>query len=163
MASRYPRSTDLQLFATLVDNKEDRDIASTFRGKDAATVVDAIDGVGRFWSFLVVRLTAPAFLFVLKALKENGVSDEIKHLVLQLLQKLAGDSRQVPKSYLVGTLTNYRVEKAVFASSGFADIRQGKLRGMTVAVKTIRAQGRINMVHEARETPACSIFTGRSK
>ena len=109
-------------------------------------------------------MTHSTRLFVrLKALKENRVGDETKHLALQLLQKLAGDSRQVPKSYLVGTLTSYKVEKAVFASGGFADIRQGKLKGLNVAVKTVRARGRIDTVHEVREAPTCAIFAGWSK
>ena len=39
---------DHQLFATLVENKENRDVALTFKGKDATTIVNAIDGVSRF-------------------------------------------------------------------------------------------------------------------
>ena len=93
-------------------------------------------------------------------LRGDKVPDETRLLAFQLLQRLAGDSRQVPKSYLVGTLTSYKVEKAVFASGGFADVRQGKLNRMTVAVKTVRARGKIDAVHGVREAPASSTFTG---
>ena len=48
LASRGPTFMDHQLFATLVDNKEDRDITSTFRGKDAAVVINTIDEVSCF-------------------------------------------------------------------------------------------------------------------
>ena len=110
-------------------------------------------------SFPIGSVTCSAFLFALKALKENRIPDEAKHLAFQLLQKLSGDSHQVPKSYLVGAFAGYKVEKTVFASGGFADIRQGKLKGTTVAVKTVRAPGRINAVHEVRKTPVCSTVT----
>lgn len=101
---------------------------------------------------LVARLTASAFLFPsIQALNENRISEEIRLHAFQLLRKLAGESRQVPKSCLIGKLTSYRVERTVFARGGFADIRQGRLKGMAVAVKTVRApRERIGAIHEAR-------------
>jgi len=74
----------------------------------------------------------------LKALKRDRVPHETKPHAFKLLRKLAGASRQVPKSYLVGTFTRCQVSKDIFASGGFADIRQGKLKGKVVAIKTIR-------------------------
>lgn len=76
------------------------------------------------------------------------------------MRRLAGDSRQVPKSYLVGTLASYKVEKAVFARGGFADVRQGKLKGTIVAVRTVRARGKIDTVHEVRGALAYFTLTG---
>lgn len=58
---------------------------------------------------------------------------------LGLLRILAETSRQIPKRYLVAKSAKYEVEKGVIASGGFADIRRGKLGGVVVAVKTIRA------------------------
>ena len=46
------------------------------------------------------------------------------------MRKLAGASRQVPKSYLVCAFSRYRVEKTIVASGGFADIRKGRYKGM---------------------------------
>ena len=81
--------------------------------------------------------------------------------------KLAGASRQIPKSYLVGTFTWYKVEKRVFASGGFADIRKGKLNGMNVAVKTIRApikNGKeLDEIHEVRKADHYLILDDRPK
>ena len=71
------------------------------------------------------------------------------------MRRLAGASRQVPKSYLVGTFTSCKVEKRVIASGGFADIRKGQLKGKNVAVKTIRIsledEEKIGPIHEVRD------------
>ena len=68
------------------------------------------------------------------------------------MRRLAGTSRQVPKSYLVGRFTRCKVEKRVIANGGFADIRKGKLNGRDVAIKTIRVsledEERIDSIHE---------------
>ena len=68
------------------------------------------------------------------------------------MRRLAGASRQVPKSYLVSTFARYKVEKRTIANGGFADIRKGRLNGMDVAVKTLRALYDVNidMLHEVR-------------
>ena len=80
------------------------------------------------------------------------------------MRKLAGASRQVPKSYLVGTFTWYKVGKRVVASGGFADIRKGKLNGMDVAVKTIRIpiknEKELDKIHEVRKAIHCPILDG---
>ena len=76
-----------------------------------------------------------------------------------MLRKLAGASRQVPKSYLVGMLMRYKVKNEVIASGGSADIREGRLRGKVVAVKTVRTSRdmmpKIDMIHEVRSTAGC--------
>jgi len=76
------------------------------------------------------------------------------------MRRLAGASRQVPKSYLVGTFTRYKVEKAVIANGGFADIRKGKLGWMDVAIKTIRTslETDIGTIHEVCESVGSSIL-----
>ena len=76
---------------------------------------------------------------------------------LKLMRKLAGASRQVPKSYLIGKFTalmGYNVGKEIIASGGFADIRKGTLNGMDVAVKTFRLPREIDVgaVHKVRLT-----------
>ena len=78
------------------------------------------------------------------------------------MRKLAGASRQVPKSYLVGTFSRYRVEKTIIASGGFADIRKGRFKGMNVAVKTIRTyqESEIGAIHEVRKTFRYLILDG---
>jgi hypothetical protein len=96
----------------------------------------------------------------LKVLRENKVPDETKLHALQLLQKLAGDSRQVPKSYLVGKLTRFKVDKQVIAGGRVADIREGRFRGMVVAVKTVRTsrETKVDLVHEVGGAAGCSIL-----
>ena len=76
---------------------------------------------------------------------------------LDLMWKLAGASRQVPKSYLIGKFTaliGYKVGKEIIASGSFADIRKGTLNGMDVAVKTIRLSqgGDVAAAHQVRVT-----------
>lgn len=69
------------------------------------------------------------------------------------MRKLAGTSRQVPRSYLVDTFLGYRVEKTIIAIGGFADIRKGRFKGRDVAVKTIRTsqESNIDAIHEVRK------------
>jgi len=118
LASQDPTPIDQQQIGPLVDDEGNRKIALEFRGECAATVINAIDRV----------------------MKEERVQyrSTTKAHAFKLMRKLAGASRQVPKSYLLGTFTRYTVEKKVIANGGFADIRRGRVRGMNVAVKTIR-------------------------
>jgi hypothetical protein len=78
------------------------------------------------------------------------------------MRKLAGASRQLPKSYLVGKFTRCKVEKKVIANGAFSDIRKGILKGMDVAIKTIRIsledEGNIGAMHEVRITACVTIF-----
>ncbi|KAF9641864.1 hypothetical protein BDM02DRAFT_321745, partial [Thelephora ganbajun] len=129
LASRNLKPTDRQQIPPLVNNENNRKIALGFRGEDAAIVINTID----------------------KVLKGDLVSDTTRSHAFKLMRKLAGASRQVPKSYLVGTFTRCKVEKNVIASGGYADIRKGRLKGMDVAIKTIRTslQTDVDKVHEA--------------
>ena len=68
------------------------------------------------------------------------------------MRKLAGASRQLPKSYLVGTFSRFKVEKTIIASGGFAVVRKGRYGGMSVAVKTTLTshESDIGAIHEVR-------------
>ena len=70
----------------------------------------------------------------------------------KVLRKLAGDTCQVPESYLIGRWTRYTVEKEIVASGGFADVREGRLGKRVVAVKTIRTtrETDVNVTHKVR-------------
>ena len=92
--------------------------------------------------------------------------DETKSHASRLMWQLAGASRQVPKSYLVGTWTRlirYKVKSKPIANGGFADIRAGKLRGMVVVVKTIRISPRadVGAIHKVRRVAGCPILVIR--
>lgn len=96
-------------------------------------------------------------------LKGDLVPCETKSHAFKLLRRLAGASRQVPQSYLVGKLTRCQISKDIFASGGFADIREGKLRGKSVAIKTIRTslQTKVDEVHKVREVAGYSVLDDR--
>jgi hypothetical protein len=93
-------------------------------------------------------------------LKTDHLPHETRSRAFKLMRKLAGASRQVPKSYLVGTFTRCKVEKRIFASGGFADVRKGRMMGMDVAVKTIRIslEDDIGPIHEVRNVNCRAIF-----
>lgn len=78
------------------------------------------------------------------------------------MRRLAGASRQLPKSYIVGTFTRCKVEKKVIANGAFADIRKGRLKGMDVAIKTIRVSladdKNMGHIHEVRRTVCFTIL-----
>ena len=93
----------------------------------------------------------------LKMVKGDKILRETKTRAFRLMRRLAGASRQVPKSYLIGRFTalmGYNVGKEIIASGGFADIQKGTLNGMDVAVKTIHlSQGDdVDEAHEVRLT-----------
>ena len=94
-------------------------------------------------------------------LKGAWLPDGAKSHAFELLWELAGASRQVPKSYLIGTLARYKVKDEIIASGGFADIRKGRLGGKVVAVKTIRTSHammpKIDVIHEVRNMARCSL------
>ena len=87
-------------------------------------------------------------------LKKSQLPPTTRSHAFKLMRRLAGASRQVPKSYLVGPFTVYEVEKKVIASGGFGNIRKGRLNGMDVAVKTIRIPTKnekgLDEIHEVR-------------
>lgn len=140
--SRNIKSVDRQQVATLLD-KENREIALTFRGEDAATVMDTID----------------------ELLKRDQLPHATKSRAFKLMRRLAGASRQVPKSYIVGRFTWHTVEKEVVARGGCADIRKGRLKGLDVAVKTIRVslqdRNNISEIHE-RFCKECVVWMNMS-
>jgi len=78
----------------------------------------------------------------------------------ELIQKLAGASRQVPGSYCIGLRTRYTVQKQVITSGRFVDIQMGRLRGIDVAVKTIRTPLKrdIDVIHEVCRMVGCPVF-----
>ena len=129
------------------------------KGKDAATIINTIDKVS--WSRPFVSgapLTTSISPSAPKMLKENQAADRTKSRAYKLLRRLAGASLQVPKSYLVGKWTRFKVEDEVIARGGFADIREGKLGGMVVAVKTLNTShtADANAIHKVRGTAGCS-------
>lgn len=90
LASRDPRYIDHQLFITLVDGKENRDVALTFRGSDARTVIDAIAKVGRLRIFLASAVVhscpSPS---ASKVLAGGRLADGPKFRAFQLKRRLA--------------------------------------------------------------------------
>lgn len=85
-------------------------------------------------------------------LQQGQVADGTRSHALNLLWELAGASSQVPKSYLVGKLTSYKVKGGVVASGRLADIREGELGDKVVAVKTIRMseETKVEVIHKVR-------------
>ena len=94
-------------------------------------------------------------------LKGAWLPDGAKSHAFELLWELAGASRQVPKSYLIGTLARYKVKDEIIASGGSADIRRGRFGGKVVAVKTIRMLREmmlaIDEIHKVRNMARCSL------
>lgn len=113
----------------LVGNEENRNVALRLAKKDAAVVINVID----------------------KVLKRIEGPEETRLNALKMLRKLAGDTRQVPKSYLIGKQTRYTVKKQIIATGGFADVREGVLGNEVVAVRTLRTSMQTNVegLHQA--------------
>lgn len=124
------------------------------RGKDAATVINVIDKVSWHRPFTSATTTHIAYLSIRpKALKDDRVPDKTRSHAFKLLRKLAGASRQVPKSYLIDKSTRYKVKNEVYARGGFADIREGRLGKKVVAVKTLQKsqETKVDTLHKVRK------------
>ena len=134
-----------------------------FRRDDAAIVINAIDKVSQPRSSTSatatqsIRLSIPS---TPKVLKEKTVPHRTRSHAFKLLRQLAGASRQVPKSYLIGKSTRFKVKDEIHANGGFADIREGRLGKRVVAVKTLRKsrETKIDVLHEVCEAAGCSAF-----
>lgn len=59
------------------------------------------------------------------------------------MRSLAHDSAQIPPRYQVDP-RSLSVEGTVIASGGFAQVREGRLGGRTVAVRTLRIDQQTN-------------------
>jgi hypothetical protein len=98
----------------------------------------------------------------LKLLKGNQLQQATRDRAFELMRKLAGASRQLPKTYLVGKFTRCKVKKKVIANGAFADIREGRLNGMKVAIKTIRIfledEEKIGVIREVQEFTRVTIL-----
>ena len=91
LASANPRSIDHQLLTALVEREANRDIALTFRGQDATTVINTIKKVS--WSrpsMSTAVVHRPTFPSAFKILKANQVSHATMPRALELMQNLAG-------------------------------------------------------------------------
>ena len=147
-----------QQLALLVNVEENRKIALQFGGKDAIVVIDAIDKVRptnrtdkprRDGSYMTSD--SPS---TFKALKQIEGPNKTRSNAFKVLRKLAGNTRQVPKSYLIGRWTRYTVKEEIIASGGFADVREGRLGDRVIAVRTIRVslQTNIDDTHKVCDT-----------
>lgn len=66
------------------------------------------------------------------------LQSKLAHHSFSILRKLAGNTGQLPDSYMVNQGADYQVDECIFACGGFADLRKGTLAKRAVAVKTIR-------------------------
>jgi len=106
----------VELLKRLVDVEGNRNHALELTDSDAGAVINVIDG----------------------ALRSNVLQNKLAHRSFSILRKLAGNTGQLPDSYLVSGDADYQVEERIFACGGFADVRKGTLAKKPVAVKTIR-------------------------
>ena len=150
LASQRSISSNLPQIKALVDDVGNRESVLKSEGGDAAVVINTLDKVSRPRALMsTVAVHSPS---APKILKEDQVPIVTKSHAFKLMRKLAGASRQVPKSYLVGSFSRLKVEETIVASGGFAEIRKGRYRGVNVAVKTIRISlgADIKAIHKVR-------------
>jgi hypothetical protein len=141
-------SINHQQLAPLVNVEENRNFALVFREKDAIVVINAIDKVR-----LIDTTRNPATLahkqrlkfLRFKALKQVEGPDKTRSNALKLLRRLAGNTRQVPKSYTIGRWTRYTVREEIIAGGGYADVREGRLGHRVIAIKTLRVSQETNI------------------
>ena len=70
-------------------------------------------------------------------LRDGKIPGEFEHDTIDTMQMLAYNSGQVPSRYQVDR-QSLRVDSNVIDNGASADIRAGRLGGMTVAVRTLR-------------------------
>jgi hypothetical protein len=71
-----------------------------------------------------------------KAFRSARLEPELRHLAFGVLRRLCGRIGHLPESYLLSD--KFDLSGSPRAFGGFADVRMGVLKGMNVAVKSLR-------------------------
>ena len=80
----------------------------------------------------------------IQGLAEHKLHAAEKQVFFNTLRRLAGKHARLPDSMVITDKIDYSAKSQPHAVGGFADIRKGKYRGGTVAVKTLRVEGTDN-------------------
>ena len=133
LASMDPQSPDFLPLLSSLTTDDDRSPTIKFCGDDARVTLGVIDEVSS--AFVVKAMTyVTPFAQVLKGGKIPG---EYAWDTLRTMRTLAYNSGQLPLRYQVDR-RSLSVEGGVIASGAFADVREGRLGGKVVAVRTLR-------------------------
>jgi hypothetical protein len=75
---------------------------------------------------------------VIQGLAEHKLRSSEKQAFFGTLRRLAGKHARLPESMIITEKIDYSGSGQLYMSGGFADIKPGKYKGCTVAVKTLR-------------------------
>ena len=97
---------------------------------------------------------------MIQGLAEQKLRADKRQIFLNTLIKLAGKHSRLPSSMVITERNDFSCSSQIYASGGFADIRQGRCNGCTVAVKTLRLSQADNP-EQTRKVSRESIFVFR--
>lgn len=128
-------------------------ILSSERGRESVLNLDR-EGAGLCIEILdKVRFCPPSTIHrfsltnaMVQGLAGHKLRTADKKIFLNTLMKLAGKHSRLPSSMMITERNDFSSCSQICASGGFADIRQGRCDGYTVAVKTLRLDG-VNPKH----------------
>jgi hypothetical protein len=131
------------------ENEEDavRALAQILSSKEGRAFVlglKPIDGVLCIELLDHVRSNPPSTtqdtnsLFQIQALADHNLRSSEKQVFLGSLRKLAGAHGRLPDSMVITDKVEFLNSGQCHTSGGFADIKQGRYKGCTVAVKNMR-------------------------
>ena len=75
---------------------------------------------------------------MIQVLGECKIHGPEKNVFFSVLTRLAGEHARLPSSMIIADNIEISTSNQSHTSGGFADIKQGQYKGLTVAVKTLR-------------------------
>lgn len=134
LASMERKSPDFLPLLSSLSDEANRSLTTELCGDDARVALGIIDEVSSVYVVRTIAHVGPSA----QVLKEGKIPGEYVRDALCTMRMLAYNSGQVPSRYQVDR-QSLRVETRVIANGAFADVREGRLKGKTVAVRSLRA------------------------
>ena len=135
------QSPDFLPLLSSLTTEVNRFLTTKLRDYDARIALSVMDKVS---SACATRTIAYIIMSSTQVLRGGRVPGDYERDTLCTMRMLAYNSGQVPPRYRVGR-QSLSVEAHVIANGGFADIREGRLGGRTVAVRSLRTDRETNL------------------
>jgi len=133
LASMDQKSPDFLPLLSSLTAEVNRSSTTKLCGDDARISLSVMDKVSSACAAKAITYITPS----IQALRGGKVSGEYGHNTLCTMRTLAYNSGQVPPRYKVDR-QSLSTEARVIATGAFADVREGRLGGRAVAVRSLR-------------------------
>lgn len=146
----------VRALAQILSSKEGRGFILRLEPSDAALCIEILDDVR---PKPTSTLHGALSLMEIQALAGNRLEPSEKQVFFGSLRKLAGAHGRLPDSMVITDKVEVPKSGQPSTSGGFADIGQGKYKGCSVAVKTMRVSMSDNFdkIRKVRRYNTCTV------